>query len=748
MVAEPVVEFTPEVHFAQRLACNDKVQRDRAVKKLRKYIAARSCSGKGFSKDELLKLWMGLFYCMWMCDKPLVQEDLARIIAQLMLGFARPESALAFAEAFFRTMRREWYNIDVFRLDKFQMLVRRFVNQIFVLLKNNKWNKQLVATALKMFSSGPLSAAEEASVDGIRFHIADIFLEELTMVSAAELTARQNLAFLEPFASLLAATRGASVTNRVCKRVFHSIIYDSPLAQKLHPDDEGDSDDDDDDAGERTVAPPRLSFDYSAIAELLFRTASERKCAARNRGALYRLVRRFRDLEAGIFPLEPDLDSGSELELKASDYDEAVERLGAEMERDHEERQRFKKMKRRDAEPPDSNEVSGEEEVSSAAEESEEEEASPAAEEKMKKKKKEKKKKKKKKKAPSEEGEATEEVGKKRKSNGSSAGAASEKTKKKKKKQRLAEARQSSVAAGDESLETTKNASMVNSGKSPSPGRKRKRTESRETLNSGVSVRDVRPNGAVGAKKKKKRQVASSSPPSSDCANSVDASQDEVSTPLPPRGGATRAAPGAGTTGGESSASDVPVGTTTAKTKKKKKKKVKSSHVTSDGPGGESVAREPSRSWAEPPKEGEVEIFIPRKKTKAATAAKNPQPALPSLPAFTRVTTPPPAFVRRGAHKVAPGTAPRIAAATTPVRLCASEPSRKKVQFALMRNTQHAHWDYKSSVKSSPAVPFDKDRRPVQGLLKFSPGGEESPATGKSGKKAMKGRRLRAADFF
>jgi hypothetical protein len=30
------------------------------------------------TEQELLKLWKGLFYCMWMSDKPLVQDDLAR----------------------------------------------------------------------------------------------------------------------------------------------------------------------------------------------------------------------------------------------------------------------------------------------------------------------------------------------------------------------------------------------------------------------------------------------------------------------------------------------------------------------------------------------------------------------------------------------------------------------------------------------------------------------------------------------
>lgn len=33
------------------------------------------CAVGGFSQEELLKIWKGLFYCMWMQDKPLLQVE-------------------------------------------------------------------------------------------------------------------------------------------------------------------------------------------------------------------------------------------------------------------------------------------------------------------------------------------------------------------------------------------------------------------------------------------------------------------------------------------------------------------------------------------------------------------------------------------------------------------------------------------------------------------------------------------------
>ncbi|MGH0124809.1 UNVERIFIED_CONTAM: hypothetical protein FKN15_020044 [Acipenser sinensis] len=69
---------SPEIQFAQRLASNEKPIRTRAVKKLRKYLSIRSQKPTGgFSNDELLKIWKGLFYCMWMQDKPLLQRAYA-----------------------------------------------------------------------------------------------------------------------------------------------------------------------------------------------------------------------------------------------------------------------------------------------------------------------------------------------------------------------------------------------------------------------------------------------------------------------------------------------------------------------------------------------------------------------------------------------------------------------------------------------------------------------------------------------
>ena len=96
--------------FIKQLAANDKRTRDAALDKLRSYISHR----QHFDELELLKLWKGLFYCMWMSDKPRVQQHLARDLAGLV-DVVREPVVLGFLDAFWRTMSREWVGIDVLR---------------------------------------------------------------------------------------------------------------------------------------------------------------------------------------------------------------------------------------------------------------------------------------------------------------------------------------------------------------------------------------------------------------------------------------------------------------------------------------------------------------------------------------------------------------------------------------------------------------------------------------------------------
>jgi hypothetical protein len=90
-----LANISAEVLFAQKLAANEPVTRNRAVKKLKKWLAVRDV----LSLDEMLRLWKGLHYCFWMSDKPLIQEELAEAISSLIQVFGSDsENATNFIE--------------------------------------------------------------------------------------------------------------------------------------------------------------------------------------------------------------------------------------------------------------------------------------------------------------------------------------------------------------------------------------------------------------------------------------------------------------------------------------------------------------------------------------------------------------------------------------------------------------------------------------------------------------------------
>ena len=110
----------------------DKKTRDKAIKNLSVFL---SVSGSdALPKNELAKLWKGIFYCAcvsslltsdaltltqikgyWMSDKPLVQQALATEIAEIILEITDVSVSLAFLRGFWESTVREWNSIDRLR---------------------------------------------------------------------------------------------------------------------------------------------------------------------------------------------------------------------------------------------------------------------------------------------------------------------------------------------------------------------------------------------------------------------------------------------------------------------------------------------------------------------------------------------------------------------------------------------------------------------------------------------------------
>ncbi|XP_047203696.1 ribosomal RNA processing protein 1 homolog A-like isoform X2 [Girardinichthys multiradiatus] len=346
----------PESQLAQRLASNEKAIRTKAMKKLRKYISARSQrAAGGFTGDELLKLWKGIFYCLWMQDKPLLQEELSNQISTLIHSFHDIDKQLMYLGSFLQTFKREWTGIDRLRMDKFYQLVRFMFRQMFEVLRRKGWESSAIGNFLELLKSHLLQNENEAP-SGLLLHILDLYIIELAAVGAAELTADQNLTFIEPFCRKAAKTKNQTLFSAICKSFFSTIIDQAPFAVEdlmkevktaevsdsdsrreskededkqeednrksravskdgaekqingshLKTEEERDDellhlDDSDTELPDEDVGPV-LQFDYVALADKLFKLASRSSTPGHNRQKLYKVIKVLRDLSEGTFP--------------------------------------------------------------------------------------------------------------------------------------------------------------------------------------------------------------------------------------------------------------------------------------------------------------------------------------------------------------------------------------------------------------------------------------------------------------
>ena len=120
---------------------------------------------------------------MWMSDRPLTQQALASSLADLV-SVLPPVSQVPFLRAFWQTMQREWTNIDVLRMEKFLLLARRYLGATFKVLKEGKWEEELVREHMDLLREVPLETEDIRIPNGMRFHVIDIYVDELERIGA------------------------------------------------------------------------------------------------------------------------------------------------------------------------------------------------------------------------------------------------------------------------------------------------------------------------------------------------------------------------------------------------------------------------------------------------------------------------------------------------------------------------------------------------------------------------------------
>jgi len=399
----PVSAPPVDVQFAQKLAANDKKDRDRAVKKLKKWFGARS---SGFPQDELMRIWKGLFYCYWMSDKPLVQEELAENISSMVASFQTSQDGLGFVQAFAKTFQREWFGVDRWRMDKTMMLVRRFLRHSLKLVAKAEWEEVLLEAFIDVIRKEVILTDPANASLGFQLHFTDVFLEEVAKVGGEDLPAKVVGKLVQPWVDLVATSTDLRLIVHTEERIFNHLLRQSDPGIKYqmeedgleeeeeevseangaengstengnkngHKNGDGESDEEEDDndgegsaedprAGRVSVVIPQVAVDYAGIADNLFQLGSKENMRKSNRDMLYRVSKKFKDVAANIFPLGPNLEELESIEIPKISVKKSAAELAkrqAQIRRENlESKKRAKKMKLKEEEAPSSGEESG-----------------------------------------------------------------------------------------------------------------------------------------------------------------------------------------------------------------------------------------------------------------------------------------------------------------------------------------------------------------------------------------------------
>ncbi|XP_066592488.1 ribosomal RNA processing protein 1 homolog [Prorops nasuta] len=215
-----------EIKFARLLASNDKKVRYKVLNNLKKWLSFRNKSSFAFTEADFMRLWKGLFYCMWMSDKPLVQEELAESLSQIIHCFQSTDVILLYIQCTLKTLATEWFGIDHYRLDKFAMLVRRIFRQIFQVCKDKAWDKKLIVGFSKVLENQLL---DKSATIGFIMHISEIYWEEFAKISEGNVSDGVTLQFLKPFIVYLIQLDDERQIRHTMQHVFRYLIHQSDI---------------------------------------------------------------------------------------------------------------------------------------------------------------------------------------------------------------------------------------------------------------------------------------------------------------------------------------------------------------------------------------------------------------------------------------------------------------------------------------------------------------------------------------
>jgi ribosomal RNA-processing protein 1 len=208
-----------------------------------------------------------------MCDRALPQQALCNELADLVFVLPR-DAVVPWLRGFWATMSREWTGIDVLRMEKFLLLVRRVVGAGFKYMRKGggegsvkkgkkeeeggAWAGDKVDEMLGVLGEWPFALEDEARIDpaaeeddqipqaipvGLRLHVLDVWVDEAEKAGLLEEGDEEAKKIIQRISELVDALEQATTRPAVRIRSKESLADDRLPANKKAP--AGDQEDED-----------------------------------------------------------------------------------------------------------------------------------------------------------------------------------------------------------------------------------------------------------------------------------------------------------------------------------------------------------------------------------------------------------------------------------------------------------------------------------------------------------------------
>ncbi|KAK6205987.1 hypothetical protein LQW54_008051 [Pestalotiopsis sp. IQ-011] len=236
--------------FIKNLASSDRKAREKSIETLRTFLTA-STTSRSLSPLDNLKLWKGLFYSLYMCDRPIPQQNLCAELAAL--ADVLPDAAVApWFTGFWDVMSREWTGIDVLRLEKFLLLVRRVFAKSLIWVREGKGDKgaKRKDAMLALFLEWPFETSGDLKrvPVGLRLHVLDIWVDEVEKAGfLGDESTEKDQEFLRDFKAILDEMIKNTVTPVKSKAKESRKDERLPWNAKKSTDEDEDTEDSSDD---------------------------------------------------------------------------------------------------------------------------------------------------------------------------------------------------------------------------------------------------------------------------------------------------------------------------------------------------------------------------------------------------------------------------------------------------------------------------------------------------------------------